>query len=101
MAQIGSPLKDWSSDQVVTAVKAKGLSMQELSEIYTDKRSKAALSRALRSDSYPAHEEYIAEFLGLRADEIWPERWAKRRARAELKARAKQRAQDIRNQRAA
>lgn len=101
MTQIGSPIKDWSSDQVVAAVKAKGLSMQALSEIYTEGRSKAALTRALHSASYPAHETYIAQFLGLQADEIWPERWAKRQARAELKARAKQRAQDIRNQRAA
>lgn len=101
MTQIGSPIKDWSSDQVVSAVKAKGLSMQALSEIYTEGRSKAALTRALHSASYPAHEAYIAQFLGLQTDEIWPERLAKRRARAELKAEARQRAQEIRNQRAA
>lgn len=101
MAQNGSPLKDWSSRQVVDAVNAKGLSMSELSEIYTAGRSKSALTRALRSDAYPAHEEYIAQFLGLSVGEIWPERCARRNARAELKAQAKQRAQEIRNQRAA
>lgn len=101
MAQNGSPLKDWSSRQVVDAVNARGLSMSELSEIYTAGRSKSALTRALRSDAYPAHEEYIAAFLGISSAEIWPERGAKRRARAELKAQAKQRAEEIRNQRAA
>lgn len=75
--------------------------MQALSEIYTEGRSKAALTRALHSSSYPTHEEYIAQFLGLSPDDIWPERWAKRRARAELKANARQKAIEIRNKRAA
>ncbi len=96
MTQNGSPHKDWSSDQVVAAVHHKGLSMQELSESFG--LSKGALTRALHSSSYPAHEERIAQFLDLQLDQIWPERRAKRRARAELKAQAKQRVRDISEQ---
>ncbi|MGY4028174.1 helix-turn-helix domain-containing protein [Aeromonas rivuli] len=99
MAQNGSPRKDWSSDQVVAAVRQKGLSMQELSESFG--LSKGALTRALHSSSYPAHEELIAQFLDLQPDQIWPERWAKRRARAELKAQAKQKVRDIKSKQAA
>ncbi|MNF83588.1 DNA-binding transcriptional regulator Nlp [compost metagenome] len=99
MAQNGSPLKDWSSDRVVAAVRQKGLSMQELSKSFD--LSETALTRALHSASYVAHERRIAAFLGVQPDQIWPERWARRRERAELKAKAKQRVQEIRSEQAA
>ncbi|TNI52999.1 helix-turn-helix domain-containing protein [Aeromonas dhakensis] len=93
MRQKGSPDKDWSSDQVVAAIRERGISIQALSESFG--LHKQALYRAIHTSSYPAHEERLARFLDLRPEEIWPERCAARLARAELKASAQQRAQEI------
>lgn len=99
MTQKGSPLADWSSDQVVAAVRAKGITMQELSESFG--LNKGALYRALRSPSYPAHEVRIARFLGLEVSDIWPARCATRLAEVALKAEARRRIQKIKTELAA
>lgn len=85
--------QDWTSERVLKACKAAGLTLSKLSEKCLS--SKTALYKALHSDNCASYEAIIAEFLGLRVEDIWPIRCAKRAALAERRAQALLRAQSM------
>ncbi|WP_421210048.1 helix-turn-helix domain-containing protein [Aeromonas enteropelogenes] len=87
--------QDWTPEQVMKACKAAGMTLRQLSISYTDGKSATVLYRALRDASCARYEEVIAELLGLRVEDIWPERCAIRAAIAEKRAQAMQRVQTI------
>lgn len=80
------PLKGWSREKILTALKEKGVSLRALS--LQMGFSGGALYQALRRDSCPAYEQLVADFLGVSVEEIWPERVAARLEKAERRERS-------------
>lgn len=67
--------KDWHRADVVAALKKLGWSVARLAQEH--QLSRTTLYTAL-DRPYPKGERIIADALGLRPEEIWPEREAKR-----------------------
>lgn len=86
------PLRDWSPAEIREAIKAKGLPICELVNLWGV--SKGSLYNAMKSSGYQSYEDLIAAYLGLAVADIWPERvairWeiAERRAQSLLEAKA-------------
>ena len=80
------PLKGWSREKILTALKEKGVSLRALS--LQMGFSGGALYQALRRDSCPAYEQLVADFLGVSVEDIWPERVAARLEKAERRERS-------------
>lgn len=64
--------KDWHPAEVVAALRMKGISLRQLSQL--NGYSKNSLAKALHKP-YPLAEALIAEALDISAPEIWPSRY--------------------------
>jgi Ner family transcriptional regulator len=71
--------KDWHPADIKAALQKAGTSMQQLSlrNGLCGHAVRVALDRP-----YPKAEKIIADALGLKPEDIWPERWAARRRNA-------------------
>lgn len=72
--------RDWHRADVMAALKKAGTNLRQLS--LANGYSRNAASNAC-SKPYPRLEVIIAEAIGRKPDEIWPERYARRFARAQ------------------
>ena len=73
------PATDWHTADIKAAIEKTGWSLRQLSLKHglAPNTMKAALERP-----YPKAERIIAEVLGLKPEDIWPERYAKRALKA-------------------
>lgn len=84
---------DWSPVEIRDAIKATGISVDELAGKLGCK--KASLYQAMKSDGYRRYEEMIALYLGLTVENIWPARVAARREKAERRERSLLKASEL------
>ncbi|MGL5306149.1 MAG: helix-turn-helix domain-containing protein [Aeromonas veronii] len=68
--------EDWTRWQILQAVKAKGMSLRQLS--MRSGKKPGTLYNALRGDGYQLGEQIIAEFIEVPASVIWADRFRRR-----------------------
>ena len=74
--------EDWTTEQVVEAIHAKGLT-RAIITVKGGVRHQGIYLTCIRNDQ-PHAEEAIATALGLSARQIWPSRWQRRDATASI-----------------
>lgn len=80
------PLKGWSPEEIREAIKAKGLSIENLAEEWGEPTN--AVYAAISGPFYWELKELIANYLGEKLETIWTELVARRQEKAERRARS-------------
>lgn len=80
------PLKDWEPERIRKAVTSKGVSIEELAEVWGVPRN--SIYRCFSHPGYQNCEPFIAAYIGESVEVIFAARVAERKARAERKAKA-------------
>jgi len=75
------PGQPWGPELIKAAIRERGLSLAELSR--QRGYARGAVRRALRAP-WPAIEDVIADFIGVPAAEIWPDRYGPSGASTQL-----------------
>lgn len=80
------PLRDWSSAEIRGAIKMKGVTVEELAELWGV--PVGSLYNSMRGPVYWGCKVLIADFLGVSLDALWPEQVALRQEKADRRARS-------------
>lgn len=80
-------LKGWAPEEIREAIKAKGLSIEDLAEEWGE--SPAAVYAAIKGPFYWGIKELIADYLGEKLEIIWAELFALRQEKAERRDRSR------------
>lgn len=74
---------NWHRADVIAALKKRGWSVASLSRAHG--LASTTLRGALGREDYPKGERIIADALGMKPEEIWPERFEKRNFQPQLR----------------
>lgn len=80
------PAQDWSPAEIRSAIKMKGVTVEELATLWGV--SKGSLYHSMSGSSYWECKELIAGYLGRSLDVVWPVQVALRQEKVERRARS-------------